>query len=359
MAGTDTESGIGFAWALQTNYATEKVIAAAALKRLISTDRNLLEISQSVADDESWANGTDFATDQWLTKHDARSTKTLVGFAQELGKAFYLNLGDYAITTPPGGTTSKTHTFKPTDPTITRQDPAVTLAETTGSTDYKVRAASMVADGFSLKGDSDDVLTCDLGLQGSGAVTINGAETWTGGTPTVVRPTGLHKFFNTQMALVATDPGGTVTYGCGYKSFEINFKKELLTDAGYKPGCAKFLTAGDPTSGMVRSECLFGKRMLDFTFNVAMRAGSPELLLVQQQKSIAITLTATGGIIEAAIPHSMVVTIPVSKYTSSKPVSIDGLMHFTITGKALFDFATSKLFQIALTTDVANYATAW
>jgi hypothetical protein len=359
MSGTDTKSGRGYGWALQTDYATEKAVAAAAYKRIIATDENFIDYTPNTADDEAWSNGVNSATDQWLTRHDVKVNHTIVGFAQILGQIFILNLGDYAITTPPAGVTSKTHTFKPTDPTVTRQDKAVTYLETTGSTDYKLRIPSAVSDGFSLKGDESGVLTCDIGLQGSGAMTVNGAETWTGVTPSVARQTGLTKFYNTQMNLAIVDPGGTTNYGCRYRSFSIDFKKTLLTDAGFKPGCAKFLVNGDPDSGQIRSECLFDKQMLDFTFNVAMAAGSPEIVLLQQQKPLAITLTATGGIIEGIIPHSMVITIPVGKYTTTKPVEVNGLMHFAITGKALFDFATSQLFRIALTTNVASFTAGW
>nr|MCU0240520.1 hypothetical protein [Pyrinomonadaceae bacterium] len=192
-----------------------------------------------------------------------------------------------------------------------------------------------------------------------GSLAINGPETWTGGTPTVVKPTGLHKLYNTQMGLAVTDGGTTTNYGCRYQSFSVDFKKELLLAAGYKPGCARFLGSGDPTSGQIRSECLFGKQMLDFTLNVKMVAGSPELVAVQQQKPLAVVLTATGGLIEGSIRHECKINIPIAKYKTSKPTLVNGLYHFAISGKALFDFATSKLFQIDLTTDVASFATGW
>lgn len=355
----DTASSRGYAYGVQTDFQTQKTIAAAALTRIITTDENTIDYEPQTNNDEAWSHGRNQATEQWLEAHDARVQHTMPAFVEELGRPLILNLGDYAVATPGGGTTSKEHTFKPLDPSVTRQGKAVTYAETTGP-GYNVLMPRAVADGFTLRGDGKGILTMDFGLQGAGKIDPASSVTWSGGTPTVTTPTDRTKFFNTQMGLVATPSGeGAVTYGCRYRSFEINYRQTLLSEAGYKPGCADFLTPGDPTSGMIRSAHEFDKQMLDFSFDVDMATGSPELVLVQNQKNINIVLTATGGIIEAAIAKKLTITIPVAHYTTTKPTTGDGIYRFTINGSAFFDYATSKLFEVKLVNSVATYASGW
>jgi hypothetical protein len=176
----------------------------------------------------------------------------------------------------------------------------------------------------------------------------------------VTTPTDREKFFNTQIALVNTDAvNGAITYGCRYRSFSLDYKQTLLLDAGFKPGCGEFLTTNDFTSGIIRSACEFDKQMLDFTFEVDMASGSPELVLVQKQSPINIVLTATGSLIESTIKKQITVTIPVAHYNTSKPSVKNGIYTFTITGSAFFDYATSKLFEIDLINIVTSYSTGW
>lgn len=355
----DTDTSRGYAWGLQTDYVTQKTIAAAALTRIIASDTNSIDYTPKVNNDDGWAHGQNQATEQWIEAHDARVDHSMPAYIDQLGRVFILNLGNYSVGTAPGGTTSKLHTFKPQDPTVSRQNKAVTYAETTGP-GWNVLMPRAVSDGFSIKGDGNGILTCDFGLQGAGKIDPASTATWSGGTPTVTTPSDREKFFNTQIGLVCTDPINTsITYGCRYRSFSIDYKQSLLLDAGFKPGCGEFLTANDFTSGIIRSACEFDKQMLDFSFEVDMASGSPELVLAQQQKIIGITLTAQGSLIEGAIKKKLTVTIPVAHYNATKPSVKNGIYTFAINGSAFFDYATSKLFQIDLINLVTSYSTGW
>jgi hypothetical protein len=90
-----------------------------------------------------------------------------------------------------------------------------------------------------------------------------------------------------------------------------------------------------------------------------MAAGSPELVLVQNQKPIDILITATGGIIEAAIRNKLSVLIPVARYRTTKPTLTNGIYSFTISGSGSFDYVTSKLLEVQLINTIASYATGW
>lgn len=344
---------------LQVDYTTQKAVAAGAYRRILAIDSNSVDYNPITNNDESWAHGQNQATEQWLEAHDGRIEKSTPAYVQEIGYPLFLNLGDYTVVTPSGGTTSRQHTFRPISPAVTRQGRAVTYAETLGP-GWNVLVPRCVADGFTLRGSGLGVLTLDFGMQHSGLINPASTATWTGGTPSVTTPTDRTKFFNTQVALRATPQGESqVNYACRYRSFEVAYRQSLLLEAGYKPGCADFLVAGDPTSGVIRSGLEFDKQTLSFNFNVDMAAGSPELVLVQNQKPIVIVITATGGIIESTIARSLTVNIPVARYKTSKPTIASGIYSFAISGEAMFDYATSKLLDVVLVNTVTSYATGW
>lgn len=359
---SQTAASRHYAWAKQTDYNTQKAVAAGNFKELIMMDQNFLDYNVNTGDDGEWSTGANTITDQWVESHGNRVQHTMPAFAQQLGELFYMMLGQYAVATPGGGTLSRNHTFKPTDPATTRQNVAVSYLENVGGTGgvHNILARGMVGTGFSLKGSGVSPLMADFELAGSGFMLTDSAATWyPTATPTVTRRTGQHKLFNTQIGVVATDPAnGNTTYGCRYRSFEFNYKQTMLDEASISPGCASFLTSGDQTSGAVRSSHEFDRQSLDYTMEVDI-LNQLELVRLQKQSPIALVLTATGGLIEGAIPFKLVWTIPIAKWTVAKPVVSGGMMRTTISGNALFDFATSKLFDIVLTNDTTTYATGW
>lgn len=355
----DTQIARGYGIGLQSDYTTAKTVAAGAFKRLICSDDNMFDYQPRVADDENYAHGQNQATEQWLEAHDGTIQHTIPGYIDQIGYILALNLGNYAVATPSGGTTSKEHTFKPQDPSVSRQGKAVTYVETAGP-GWNILVPRCVANGFSLKGDGLGHLMLDFGLQSAGKINAASTATWTGGTPSVATPTDRAKFFNTQVALKVTPSGESqVVYGCRYRSFEINYQQSLLLDAGFKPGCADYNTSGDPTSGVIRSACEFDKQVCTFTLEVDMASGSPELGHLQAQKPIVIQIEATGPNAESGVAKKITVDLPVSYYQTTKPTVKNNIYTFTITGKAFYDYATSKMLQVKLINNVATYATGW
>lgn len=356
----DTPMSRGYGMGLQTDYTTAKAVATGAFRRLITTDENTIDYEPQTNNDESWSHGQNQETDQWLERHDTSVQHTMPAFVTELGRPLILNLGDYAVATPGGGTTSKRHTFKPQNPQVSRQGKAVTYVETLGP-GWNMLMPRCVANGFSLYGDESGVIMMDFGLQGAGALDPESTATWAPtATPSVAEWTTRQKFFNTQIALV-TSPDGEdpIEYECRYRNFRFNYQQTLLLDAGFKPGCAEYLVDGDQTSGQIRSSCEFDKQRLDFTLGVDMATGTPELQYVQQQLPIEIVLTATNALIEGTIYEDLVVTVPVAKYRTTKPTLRNGIYSLDISGSGLFDYVTSKLFQVELTNTIATYASGW
>jgi hypothetical protein len=101
----DTETSRGSAWGLQTDYTTQKAIAAAALTRIIGTDTNTIDYSPKTNNDDGWGHGQNQATEQWIEAHDARVDKSMAAYVDQLGRVFILNLGNYSVATASGGTT--------------------------------------------------------------------------------------------------------------------------------------------------------------------------------------------------------------------------------------------------------------
>ena len=354
----ETATNRRYAWGLQSDYQTVKSLSAGALKQMIVTDQNALAVAPALGNNEDWSHGYNTQTDEWLEAHGCSVQHTFPGFSQELGKVFFLSMAD-TVTTPGGATNARKHTFVPTDPATTRQDRAVTYVEKLGTGWFKL-AESMVADGFTLSGNNLGMLMASLNLMGSGRIADSPAVTWAPtSTPTVTNLTGLAKLFNTQVTLTPDDGADyDDAYACRYRSFELAFRKTMLDAAGYQPGCQRFFTDGDQTSGVIRSAHEFDKQMLDFTFEVDMAAG-PELDCVLDQRPIALVIEATGGLIESGQNHKLTITIHVAKYQTTAPVLVDGHWRFAISGKANYSVADGRLFKIELVNDVTSYSSGW
>ena len=364
----ETQTSRAYAWSLQNNYATAVTVGKDKFLEIIAEDTNLVDYTLNTATDEDWSTGQNTATDEWLLSHDASVQHTIPGISSELGRVFYLNLGNYSVANISLGSPvvildkAKKHLYKPQDFRVSRQGKAVTYAEKVGL-GYNVLMPSAVGNGFTLRGTGMGVLTCDFGLHGSGQFNTNASTIWSGSNSSIKKLSNLHKFYNNQVTLVADDAGTAITYGCRYRTFEITYEQTLLLEAGYQPGCQKFLVPGDTTSGAVRSALEFDRQNLNFAFDVFMAAGSKELELVQKLKPIKLVITADGGLIETksnqSQNHQLKITIPVAKYRSSQPTESEGVMQFAISGSAFFDFTNNELFEIELINDVATYASGW
>lgn len=341
-----------YAWGTQNDYQTAKTLAANALRKIIVGDKNFMDVDPKVNDDAEWSHGFNNATEQWLDSFDGKVSHSMPGYIEEIFRAIKLAMGGYAVVTPAGGTVSKEHTATPQDPNVSRQLQAVSYLEKLGIHD--ILFPSVLADGFSLKGNDLGVLMLDFGLQGSGKI-INPSGVTVG--THVQTPTNLHKLFNTQVGLQVDDGVAPVTYGCKYRSFDLSYKNTFLSEAGYKPGCNQYQIDGDPTSGAVRSDLLFDKQESEFNFEVDMETGSGELDAVIKQKPMNIVLTATDGtIIEGAIKRMLTATMPKVYYRARKLGEGSGLMRFQISAKVFTDVATGKSLEVKVVNDVATYA---
>lgn len=340
-----------YAWGTQTNYQTAKALAANALRKILVSDKNFMDVEPKTADDTEWSHGFNNATEQWLESHDTKVSHSMPGYIEEIVRPIKLAMGGYAVATPSGGVLSKEHTMTPQDFNVSRQLQAVSYFEKLGIHD--ILFPSVLVDGFNLKGNDLGVLMLDFGLQGSGKI-INPSGVTV--ATHVQTPTNLRKLFNTQIGLEVTDGVTPVTYGCKYRSFDLSYKNSFLGEAGYKPGCNQYQIANDPTSGLVRSELMFDKQESEFNFEVDMEANSGELDAVIKQKPLNIILTATEGIIEGVIARKLTATMPKVYYRARKLGEGNGVMRFQINAKVFTDVATGKSLEIKAVNEIATYA---
>lgn len=345
-----------YAFGTQTDYQTAKTLASNALRKMIVSDKNFIDVEPKVANDEDWSHGANNFTDQWLEAHDCKVSHSMPAFIEEIPRIFKLGMGTYAVSTPSGGITSKEHVFNLLDVATTRQLQAATYAEKLGA--HNVLMPSAIVDGFTLQGNDLGVLMLDFGLQGSGKITNPSGVNW---TTHIAVPSALKKLYNTQIALGVTDGVTPVNYGCKYRNFKLSWKNNLLLDAGFKPGCDQYQTTGDKTSGAIRSECLIDKQMADFDFEVDLENDSGELEAVVKQKPMSITLTAAmtgaGGLIEGSIYRTLNALMTKTYYNARKIGEGNGYQRFQINAKVATDPATSKSLEIKVVNDVATYAT--
>jgi hypothetical protein len=350
-----------YAWGTQADYLTQKALAANALRKIIVQDSNFVDFAPEVRNDQGWAHGKNRPTEQWIEAIRAQSVShSMVGWLEEIGRVAKLVMGGYAVTTPGGGTVSRSHKMTPQDPAVSRQLQAVTYWEKLGISDNLFRG--VLGQSFGLSGDAMGALQLDFALQPSGKVTypsgVNPATHVVSPADVSVAPSGLHKLYNTQIALVVDDGVTPVTYGCKYRKFALNYENTFFMEAGYKPGCGNFQTNGDKTSGAVMSELLFDQQNISFSFEVDMAEDSGELDAVMKQKPMEIVTTISDGtIIEAAIARSLEINIPKTYYTARKLGEGGGIWRMMIEANVFYDSVSNKTLEMTAVNDIATYAT--
>lgn len=342
-----------YGWATQSDYVTAKTPGANAFKKLIVTDNNFIDHQVATQNDDGFSHGYNTPTDQWTESHDNSVSHTMPGFIEELPKAFKLVLGGYAVTTPDGGTTAKSHKITPLSPAVSRQLQAVSYIEKVGAHD--IMAPSMLGESLSLQGNDQGLLMCDLSLRGSGEVKDSGV-TW-GSHVDVL--TGFHKVFNTQMKL-ELDNGSDAPYeiGCNYRAFNLSVQNEFLDAAGYKPGCNRYQTSGDNASGAIRSELLLNRQNITFNFTMDIGSTNEGFDELVKQTPMKIVLSAEGAeIASEGIDRALIVTMERVFYTARQIGESNGVVTFEISGTVMTDVSTGKSIEIEVVNDVATYAT--
>lgn len=343
----------------QTNFQTRTVPSAAGSKshvKVVATDRNLAQYGVETANNKGHATGVDWATETWATAHGVSVQKSVEVCAEEIGRWLLLAFGSVTTDQPDAedAPTVYRHKFVPQDADVSRQLPATTYVEQLSSA-HDVEYPSQVVESLTLRGDGKGRLTCDVSLMGSGERNNPSGVAFSGGSVHVAVPADLHYFYNSQMALTVDDGDTPIDYLCRYNSFTVSLTNALLAEEGYRPGCALFQVAGDPESGMIRGELLFGERTLSGQFVVRLAAGGAEYAALQEQKDLDITIIATGGTIEDDFQDQLTIRMALSRYQAVSLGESNGIVTLQITVDPLYNQATGKVIEVELINRIASY----
>lgn len=325
--------------------------------QFVPTDQSFADYAPNTKDNEGYATRSEWPTDQWIDRHDVSVTHTEEVCSQEIGRALLAALGAVETDQPAAGPSPTVYrsVFTPQDAATSRQLPAYGMVEQVADA-HDVGYPSMVTERLVIKGDGTGRLTMDRTERGSGKRLDPSTVDWDDDVDPL--DNAVDYFYNSQVTLVVNDGGGDIEYACRYDSFTLTIDNRLLADDGYRPGCATFQDDNDRASGMIRSECLFGSRMYDLDMTVRLAAGSAEYTALQQQKDLAIVLTAEGGIIEDAYTHKLTFTIPIARYQTVTLGNANGIMTLQLKAKVFFDVENDQILEAELINDVAAYTAA-
>jgi hypothetical protein len=295
----------------QSDYSTATAPNSSApynLEQLLLKDtpgQNFANYSVRVQNNQGYSTGSDFATEQWLTAHDVdRQGMDFDVSSESIGRLLYYTLGSVTTTTPATGVYN--HLFVPQNPnTAGRQLPAFSYVEQIGS-EHDVLYPSCVVDTLSISGDSLNRIMGSCTFRGSGKRTSPSSVNFA----TQVGPAqNLNYFYNTQV-LIDFDPlttGTNLSYTCDYDNFSFVIRNGLNPEGGYRAGCGKYQTNGDSSSGVIRSEMLFGQRDVDVSFTVRLNQASKEYEYLQTQKLLTGVIQMEGATITGSHKHRLII----------------------------------------------------
>lgn len=352
----------------QGNYATATPVGligagSLAYEDLLVKDQNQAKYEVRTQDNEGFSTGSDWATDQWTDRHDVSVQHEIQVASDPIGRELYSVMGAVATTQPDsvGAPSAYQSLFTPQDPNTSRQLPAHTYMEKIGAA-YNVKYPSCVTESLEISGEGTDRISASVAYRGSGKRTSPSGITYSLDPLTnhVNIAQGLKYFFNSQISIIRSDYStqtNPVNYGTAkmLESWRFQYANQLLADDGYRPGSTDFQTANDPTSGAIRSECLFGQRQVEFEAVVRLDSGTDEYAALQTQKKMNVQALLTGPTIAAAVKHKLLIVMPRCSYSMVELSNRNGIATVQLRFKVLFDETNNKIVEVTLTNETASY----
>lgn len=340
----------------ETAYGTSPAPGTAAnYKQFISRARNLANLTANVQDNKGHATGYPRATDQWLTDFDVQFSRDFDLCSQEIGRHLLDALGKVVTTQPDavGNPNVYQHVFSTMDLTASRQLPSRSWVQQQGSAINTLHPGVCCAQ-LALAGEEQGRLVASGGWQGSGKeVEPSGLAG--------VDITGCHYLYRSQCT-VKFDNGGTITNMATapnrLNAWRLEIINQLLAEDGYVAGRAAFQTAGDPTTGEVKSELLLGDQNFNITCNVRVLSNDPLRNYIKTQNSLVWTNDIVGGVIaggDGTLNHKLSMKAYKAPFKSGELGSRNGLTSLALTINPLYDLTAGKDLEITLINDVPSY----
>lgn len=340
----------------QTNYLTRTASVAGNYKQVITTEQGFGSVKAKTLDNRDHANGLGQPTSQWVDSHETERKFEVQVCSEEIGRSLLDAFGKVVSSQPDAVNVAaaRKHVFTPMDLSLSKQLPARSFIEQDGSVIDRI-LCSMVAESLELSGDDIGRIMASIGYCGSGEI---------------VEPSGvvipllddLHFFYNSQAVMtVEDDDDGEFDYSGAalLNSWKLTVANELLKDQGYRPGARRYLEAGKPESGALRSEMIVARQTFGGGFNARLREGSKELAALRQQKPIAWKVDLLGDLIGSHsgtdYNHQLTVEVVKAQYKTTEYGNKNGIVSVDVDMNPLADIATGDQIKITLQNEIASY----
>ena len=320
-------------------------------------DKNLTKHTVNTEDNKGDAHGNNWPTQDYVTTHETERAAEERVCSEEIGRNLLLAFGQVVVTVLVAATAWK-HKFKPLDISVSKQLPAITLVEIVGSGLNRL-LPSYVVESFELKGEgASGHVSASVQYRGSGKVTTPSGIA--ASDVDAVRLANLHYFTNSMIKLIISDAGtlaNGLTYGAANRidSFTFRVKNNLLNDQGYVPGDELYQTAGDPTSGIIRSELLVESQDFELEINARFASQSDQLAALRTRKELDVSAAWTGPVISGIHKHKLAVNAPRVRYEMVELGEKDNVVSVQLKCKLFFDTTLGYPAAVELTNALASY----
>lgn len=335
----------------QSNYATVVTPAASSYQEIITTDNpgTFWTREARKVNNKGQSTGNRFATESHVEAWDSMLSLPFEASSQALGRPLLAVLGNVTTTTPSAGYYK--HVFSPEDLTVSMQTPVYSFLERSGSgaPGYDDIWESAVCESLDLSGDGQGRVMASTAWRGSGKKSSGAGVTW---ASHVVTGNGNQNYFYNTQAGVAIEG---VEMLCDLESWKWGYKNTFANDAGYRPGCPEYNVAGDPESGVVRTELLLVDSEITMEFMIRLQANDPRRTEFDNQTPLQIDITLTGKEVTPGNPHKLVIKNYLTKYNTHTKSEKDGIVLVTITPEVLYSTTDSKIVEVELYNNVASY----
>lgn len=344
----------------QPDYRTATAAAANAFNEICVSDQNLAQYSVKTQDNQGYSTQNDFPTDQWTLSHDVACPFELDLASDPIGRILYCAFGSITTTQPASGTDPLVyqHYYVPQDPNVSRQLPALSFLEQVGGA-INILYPSNIVEQLKMEGAGVNRIKGSFSLRGSGKRITPSGVTW---ATHVNQVSGWKYFFNSACDLTVAD-ASTLSNAVDYsttqrmETWSFEYQNQPIGEDANRPGSTDFQTAGDVTSGAIRSECLFGVRTIVPNFVVRADAASDEFSALQAQKPLDWKVILTGPTISHAYKHQLTIHGQLVQYATVQYGQQNGIVTVSVQPKLLWDTSTSKIVEITLINTVSSYTT--
>jgi len=311
-----------------------------SLVKFVTTDQQAAEISVTPANNEGHSTGTDWATEQWVDRHDVNIPFSIDATVKMMTRLLNAGMGGKVTSTPDAGV--EKNVFTPQDAATSRQLPMYWLGEQLAAR-HDALYPSCVLEKLTIQGEESGKLNMAGNFRGSGLQIMGGAVP--------INPeTDKYYLKNTQTNIkraTAATPGTVVkNYQCGLQSYMFDIENAPDQGLGYDPGCQRFYTDGDEDSGIIRSHHLFGRRKYTSKFVIWLESSAPEIALLRNQAELNLKMGSYGSDVTAGFPNFIEFELFLAKYSAVVIGNKGGFVTMEITPDAFYDETNSQIVQI-------------